>query len=44
MSCMLQTHFLTYDHIVHSSNFTELVDQVVCCGGRKIQIFLENIP
>ena len=38
------THFLTHHHIAHSTNFTELVDLVVFCGGREFQVFLESAP
>lgn len=36
------THFLTRNHIAHSTNFTQLVDLVVSCGARELQVFLEN--
>ena len=36
------THFLTQHHIVHSTNFTQLVDLVVSCGTRELQVFVEN--
>ena len=36
------THFLTRHHIAHSTNFTQLVDLVVSCGARELQVFLDN--
>ena len=36
------THFLTQHHIVHSTNYTKLVDLVVSCGARELQVFIEN--
>ena len=36
------THFLTRQHIAHSTNFTQLVDLVVSCGAQDMQIFVEN--
>ena len=36
------THFLTWHHIAHSTNFTQLVDLVVFCGTRELQVFVEN--
>ena len=36
------THFLTRHHIAHSTNFTQLVDLVVSCGAKELQVFLEN--
>ena len=36
------THFLTRNHIAHSTNFTQLVDLIVSCGARELQVFLEN--
>ena len=30
------THFFTWHHIAHSTNFTQLVDLVVSCGARKL--------
>ena len=45
MKCLVRcTHFLTRHHIAHSTNFTELVDLVVSCGARELQVFLENAP
>ena len=36
------THFLTLHHIAHSTNFTQVVDLVVSCGTRELQVFIEN--
>ena len=37
------THFLTRHHIAHhSTNFTKLVDIVLSCGARELQVFVEN--
>ena len=36
------THFLTRHHIAHSTNFMQLVDLVVSCGARELQVF-ENV-
>ena len=36
------THFLTWHHIAHSTNFSQLVDLVVSCGARELQVFVEN--
>ena len=36
------THFLTRHHIAHSTNFTQLVDLVVSCGTRELQVVVEN--
>ena len=38
------THFLTLHHIAHTTNFSLLVDLVVSCGGRGLQVFLDNAP
>ena len=35
------THLLTRHHIAHSTNFTKLVDLVVSCGARELQVFVE---
>ena len=35
------THFLTRHHIAHSTNSTQLVDLVVSCGARELQVFVE---
>ena len=36
------THFLTLHHIPHTTNFNELVDLIVSCGGQHLQVFLES--
>ncbi len=36
------THFLTRHHIAHSTNFTQLVDLVVSCGAKELQVFFLN--
>ena len=36
------THFHTQHHISHFTNFTQLVDLVVSCGARELQVFVEN--
>ena len=36
------THFLTQRHIAHSTNFTQLVDIVLSCGARELQVFIGN--
>ena len=36
------THFLARNHIAHSTNFTQLVDLVVSCGAKELQVFIEN--
>ena len=36
------THFLTRHRIAHSTNFTQLVDLVLSCGARELQVFIEN--
>ena len=36
------THFLTRQHIPHTTNFDKLVDLVVACGGNDLKYFLEN--
>ena len=41
-SLILCTHFLTCQHITHSTNFTQLVDLVVSYGAQDLQIFVEN--
>ena len=35
------THFLTWHHTAHSTNFTQLVDLVVFCGARELQVIVE---
>ena len=41
-SLVRYTHFLTRHYIPHSSNFIQLVDLVVSCGARELQVFFEN--
>ena len=36
------THFLTMHNVAHSTNFTQLVDLVMSCGARELQVFIEN--
>ena len=36
------THFLTRHHISSYTNFTQLIDLVVFCGARELQVFFEN--
>ena len=36
------THFLTRQHIPHTTNFDKLVDLVVACGGDDLKHFLEK--
>ena len=36
------THFLTRQHIAHSTNFTQLVDLIVSHGAQDLQNFVEN--
>ena len=36
------THFLTRQHIPHTTNFDKLVDLIVACGGEDLKYFLEN--
>lgn len=36
------THFLTRQHLPHTTNFNKLVDLVVACGGKDLKHFLEN--
>ena len=36
------THFLTWHHISHSTYFTQLVDLVVSCGARELEVLIEN--
>ena len=37
------THFLIQHHSAHSTNFTRLVDLVLSCGARELQVFVENV-
>jgi len=35
IKCLFRcTHFLAHQHTAHSTNFTDLVDLVVSCGGK----------
>ena len=36
------THFLTWHHIAHTTNFIQLVDLIIPCGARKLQMFVES--
>ena len=36
------THFRTLHHIPHTTNFDELVDLIVSCGGQQLQVFIES--
>lgn len=36
------THFLTRQHIAHTTNFSRLIDLVVSCGGEDLKYFLEK--
>ena len=36
------THFLTYQHIAHTTNFDKLVELVVSCVGKTLQTFLNR--
>ncbi len=36
------THFLARHHIAHTTNFSDLVDLVVSCGGEDLSLFLER--
>ena len=36
------THFLAHQHIAHTTNFSELVDLVVSCGGEDLKYFMEK--
>ena len=36
------THFLTKHHIPHTTNFDQLVDLVVSCGGEHLKNFMER--
>ena len=37
---LLCTHFLARQHIPHTTNFDQLVDLVVSCGGEDLKHFL----
>ena len=36
------THFLTRQHIPHTTNFDKIVDLVISCGGEDLKHFLET--
>ena len=36
------THFLAYNRIAHTTNFGDLVDLVVTCGGRDLKKFVDK--
>ena len=36
------THFLTRQHIAHTTNFSTLVDLVVSCGGEDLKYFMKK--
>ena len=45
MKCLiLLTHFLTKEHIAHSTKFEKLVDVVVRCGSQQLKQYLETAP
>jgi len=35
-------HFPAHQHIGHTTNFSDLVDLVVSCGGENLKCFLEK--
>ena len=37
------THFLTRQHIAHTTNFSTLVDLVVSCGSEHLKYFMEKM-
>ena len=39
---LLCSHFLTRQHIPHTTNFDKLVDLVVCCGGEDLKQFADR--
>ena len=41
---ILLTHFLTKEHVAHSTKFEKLVDVVVRCGSQHLKQFLETAP
>lgn len=41
---ILLTHFLTKEHIAHSTKFEKLVDVVIRCGSQHLKVFLETAP
>ena len=45
MKCLiLLTHFLTKEHVAHSTKFEKLVDVVVRCGSQQLKQYLETAP
>jgi len=43
IKCLLHcTHFLAHQHIAHTTNFSDLVDLVVSCGGENLKYFIEK--
>ena len=45
MKCLiLLTHFLTKEHVAHSTKFEKLVDVVVRCGSQQLKQYLEIAP
>ena len=36
------THFLTRQHIAHSTNFSKLVDLILSCGAQDLKVFTDN--
>ena len=43
MKCLiLLTHFLTKEHVAHSTKFEKLVDVVVRCGSQQLKQYLET--
>lgn len=36
------THFLVHHHIAHSTKFNHVVDLVVSCGAKELELFLGN--
>jgi len=43
IKCLLRfTHFLAHQHTPHTTNFSNLVDLVVSCGGENLKYFLEK--
>ena len=36
------THFLARNHIAHTTNFGDLVDLVVTCGGEDLKQFVDK--
>ena len=45
LKCLiLLTHFLTKEHVAHSTKFEKLVDVVVRCGSQQLKQYLETAP